>query len=401
MVGPNDSDVWPATPNARWPLRCTIEGVALHPHRPWLALACTDAATQEGAVLVFDAQTGTLRSSTAFESNVGWSDDPNLLRWHPDGDRLTTNVDTNGIALLRRADVVGFAYPDETRDHGVRHVWIDHRIFTDTGALFEIREGDRRFEFDEVTSLAFGEMQWNAAIDAVVGTTAQGIAAYDPVREKVVYQTRFEAAPWRSGADWSADGRWYARMRWGKPGTSSDEVWIYNGDDGRCESKVVPSLPQIDATYWGPGGSLLVQCHSLTSTRAVAERRLDLVRNGRIETTIDLGPRRIEASHSIPEARGIAWSPSGDGIALLLDCQEIGILDARTGRILTTFPAPAPAIPPGLPNSYSSAHRPAFGFPGDLMWLAPQRLIRMAPHFVASWSIDGQEIAEFVVPTGC
>jgi hypothetical protein len=389
-----DDDIWPLMPEASWPSGGLIEGMAVHPQRPWLAAACTNAVDEGGALLLFDAETGTLRSSTAFESYVGWADDPKLLRWHPDGERLTTNVDTNGIALLRRAAIVGFAYPDETRDHGVRHVWVDDRIFADTGVLFEIREGEAQFEFESLTSLGFGEIEWNAAISAVVGTTHQGIAAFDPIRETVVHETRFEAPPWHSGRDWSADGRWYARRRWGQPG-ASDEIMIYRGDDGGHESTFVPSLPSIKTSLWGPGGSLLVHCESLGQPRASA---LDIVRDGQIARRIDLGPRRIEASHSLPDALGLAWSPAGDGIALLLDGQEIGILDAHTGRMLISFPAPAPAIPPELPDWYRNGHRPNFGFPGDLSWVAPHRLVRIAPHFVSVWSIDGQKIAEFVVP---
>lgn len=402
-MSPSNDDLWPVIPGANWPSGCLIEGVAVHPQRPWLAAACTNSVDEGGALMVFDAETGTLRSATAFEGYVGWSDDAKLLRWHPDGERLTTNVDTNGIALLRRAEIVGFAYPDETRDHGVRHVWVDDRIFTDTGALFEIQQGEARFEFDPITSLPLGEIEWNAAIAAVVGTTDKGIAAFDPIRATVAYETRFEAPPWRSGWDWSADGRWYARRRWGQPG-GSDQIMIYRGDDGGHESTIAPTLTQIDASLWGPGGSLLVHCYSLGQPRAVA---LDVVRDGRIATRIDLGSRRIEASHGIPDATGMAWSPSGDGIALLLDGQEIGIFDAHTGRMLITFPAPAPAIPPGLPDWYGGGHRPAYGLSarvpgretssGDLLWVAPQRLVRIAKHFVGVWSIDGRKISELVV----
>src|SRR5690606_1642122 len=142
-------DAWPTTPSPSWPSNCLIENVAVHPSQPWLAVACTDAENQRGAVLVFDAQAGSLRSATVFEDYVGWSEQSGLLRWHPDGRRLATNVTTNGIALLDRARIVGYAYPDETRDSGVRYVWVDEsRMFSDTGALFEIREGEGLFEFE-------------------------------------------------------------------------------------------------------------------------------------------------------------------------------------------------------------------------------------------------------------
>jgi hypothetical protein len=131
-----------------------------------------------------------------------------------------------------------------------------------------------------------------------------------------------------------------------------------------------------------------------------ASSHLDVVRSGRIETTIDTGARAIQASHGVPEASGVAWSPAGDGIALLLDRQEIQLRDARTGATLSTFAAPAPAIPAGLPDHYRNGYRPDFGFPGDLMWTSSGRVVRLAPHFVAFWSIDGEKIAELVVPDG-
>lgn len=58
------------------------------------------------------------------------------------------------------------------------------------------------------------------------------------------------------------------------------------------------------------------------------------------------------------------------------------------------------AYPPrdGLPDYDTNGYRPDYGFPGDLMWVSPQRLVRIAPHFVSVWSIDGQRIAQFVVP---
>lgn len=161
---------WPRQPDAAWPAECLLEGVGAHPELPWLAAACTNAAEERGAVLVFDARSAAIRSTTGFESYVGWSQDSDLLRWHPDGLRLGTNTGTNGIALLDRARVVGHVFPDETRDTGVRYVWVDDRMFTDTGALFAIQPGDQRFDLARVPGAPpFEEITWNAGIGAVVG----------------------------------------------------------------------------------------------------------------------------------------------------------------------------------------------------------------------------------------
>jgi hypothetical protein len=373
-----------------------IENVAVHPNQPWLAVACTDAEKQRGAVLVFDAQAGSLRSSTEFEDYVGWSEQPGLLRWHPDGRRLATNVGTNGIALLDRARIVGTAWPDETRDSGVRYVWVDEtRMFSDTGALFEIREGDSRFDFEDIGSPSFAEIEWNAATGAVVGRVEHGIAAFDPVGRKLLYHHTLEDLPLAYRMHWSGDGRWCARVHWGRS-SASDEILIFDGDDGQRVRTLAPSLPHFDELRWGREGALLIRSHGPDQKTT----HLDIIRNGRIETTIELAPRLIQASHSVPEASGIAWSADGHGVALLLDGQEIRLLDASSGLALSTFSAPAPAIPDGLPDYYRDGYRPDYGFPGDLIWLGPQRLVRLAPHFVGFWSIDGQKIAEFVVPTG-
>jgi hypothetical protein len=391
---------WPAQPNARWPARCLIENIAVHPVEPWLAVACTDAENERGAVLVFDARAGTLLSSTSFEGYVGWSQSPGVLRWHPGGTRLATNVDTNGIAVVDRARVVGRAFPDETRDSGVRYVWVGDQIFTDTGALFEIHEGDHRLDFDSTGAPFFDDIAWNAATGAVVGRVMTGLAAFDPLRKKLLYQVSPEPEASHRTQRWSADGRWCALVSNRSP-LEPDDVQIYNADDGRHQWTVRPSSPQIDDVHWAPDGSLLVRSHRYDpKTRARTNKRLEVVRSGRVEATIALAAREIQVNGSVPEASIVASSPTGEGFALLLDRQELQIFDARSGKALSTFRAPAPPIPAGLPSYYRDGNQALAGFPGDLLWVAPQRLVRLAPHFVAFWSLDGDKVAEFVVPDG-
>ncbi len=388
---------WPTQPNAKWPARCLIENISVHPIEPWLAAACTDAENERGAVLVFDARAGTLLSSTSFQGYVGWSQSRGVLRWHPGGARLATNIDTNGIAVLDRGRVVGHASPDQSRDTGVGYVWVGDQIFTDTGALFEILEGDHRLDFDTTGAPFFDDIAWNAATGAVVGRVGTGIAAFDPLRKKLLYQVSPEpSASYRQ--HWSPDGRWCAFVSNRVP-HGPDDIQIYNADDGRQQWTVQPSSPQIDGVHWAPDGSLLVISHLYDpKMRARTQKRLDVVRRGRVEATITLAAREIQANTSVPEASGIASSPTGDGFALLLDRQELQIFDARSGKALSTFHAPAPPIPAGLPSYYRDGNQALFGFPGDLLWAAPQRLVRLAPHFVAFWSLDGNKVAEFVVP---
>jgi hypothetical protein len=385
-------DPWPEQAGAAWPRRCLIENVAVHPQEPWLTAACTHAEAEAGtgAVLLFDAQTGRVRSATHFDDYVGWKEDPDLLRWHPDGQRLTANVGTNGIALLLRGRVVGKAAPDETRDSGVRHVWVGDQIFSDTGALFEIRDGDELFPSSG--ALHFGEMQWNAAIGAVVGSVEDGIAAFDPVRKQVLY--RVPGLVKLKGNAWSADGRWYAALDRGRP-PASDRVRVYSGDDGRLRGTFSPSLPRIQELFWGRDGTLAVECDA--SARDTTAHHVDIVHDATLQSTIDLGSRRIAASHSVPEAGGLAWSPTGDRLALLLDGQEVRILDRATGKVLESFSARAPAVPSGLPAYYPGYSVDRATYPGDLLWLGSRLLVRLAPHFISFWSVEGRKTGELIV----
>lgn len=397
MTTPNDACDWPGFADPTWPRGCLIENAAVHPREPWIAVACTNSAAETGAVLVFDAQTGSLRSSTPIDGYVGWSD-RGLLRWHPDGVRLATNVSTNGIALLDRAELVGTAFPDQTRDGGVTYLWIGDELFTDTGALFQIQQDDWRFEFDELEIPELQAIAWNDAGKFVVGRVGSGVAAYDPIAERVVYHNTLESFGARGNPDWSPDGRWCVRRHF-VVHPAPDELLFVDGAAGRVHGVRTPSSPRIDQLAWSPNGSLAVSCyvHHLGGHRT--QRHVDIFREGERCTTIDLGVRAIQASHAIADASGIAWSPTSEGLALLVDGQRVQVIDAETGKLLTTFHAPAPAIPAGLPDYYVKGERPDFGVPGDLMWVHQQRVIRIAPHFVSVWSLDGSKIAQFVVPT--
>jgi WD40 repeat protein len=397
MATPSDaSHLWPQQQDPKWPRGCLIENTAIHPREPWIAVACTNSEAETGAVLVFDAQTGSLRSSTPIDGYVGWSD-PGLLRWHPDGVRLGTNVSTNGIALLDRAELVGVAFPDETRDSGVNYLWIGDEMFTDTGALFQIQQDDWRFEFEELEIPQLQAIEWNAAAKFVVGRVGTGVAAYDPIAKRVVYENTLASFGDRGNPSWSPDGRWCARRQFAVH-PASDQLLFVDGNTGRAHGVRTPSSPRIDALAWSPNGSLAVSCyvHHIGGQRT--QRHVDIFREGERRTTIDLGARTIQASHGIADASGIAWSPTGEGLALLLDGQRVQVVDAQTGKVLSLFDAPAPAIPAGLPDHYAKRNRPGLGFPGDLMWAHQQRLIRIAPHFVSIWSMDGSRVAQFVVP---
>lgn len=408
---------WPVQPNARWPRRCLIENVAIHPSRPWLAAACTSdtldarderepgpASSGEAYILVFDAELGAVRTATQVigeGDTAGWMENEDLLRWHPDGRRLAANMSLNGIGLFEDARFVGVAFPDETRDSGVGYVWVGDRIFADTGAIFELHLGDRRFDLSPMIGApSFDQIEWNAAIGAVVGSVGNGIAAFDPVRGKLVYQVPMGELPDTSWRHWSKNGRSYARRYPIAPNVH--EVVIFNGDDGRRIGSVTPSLPSITAGVWAPDGSLFVM-HTEAGDEQRAGKHLkshvDLVRGGRLVRTLDLASRFLGRSHSIPETSALAPTPAGDAVAILLEDGEVRVHDAESGALRVAFAASTPGIPAGLPDyyrGYPSVPQPVNR--GGLLWVTPDRLVQVAPHFISFFTPDGKKLAELVVP---
>lgn len=370
------NELWPEQPGAAWPAGCLIEGFAIHPQMPWLAAACTDPDEDLGAILVFDAQTGRLRAVTTYDYGLGWTGDRDLLRWHPGGQSLATNLSTNGIGLFRAGQFVGEVFPDETRDSGTSYVWVGDQLLSDTTALFRIQQGDR--EFPPWGPHTLFAPQWNATIGAAVGYlhdegVTPGLAAYDPVRQKLLYHT--PGVRRSCGCIWSADGRWFATTD-REHDSARFRVLVYGGDDGRLRATITPSASEIRNLSWSRDGVLAVE----STTASGAKSYVDIIRGFRLAQTIDLGSRRIVAAHHVTDADRVAWSPGGEHLALLLDGQEVQIRDATRGNVLATFPAPAP-----------------LEAPGELLWLSAQRLVRLSSHFVSFWSLDGRKLGELVV----
>ena len=63
-----------------------------------------------------------------------------------------------------------------------------------------------------------------------------------------------------------------------------------------------------------------------------------------------------------------------------LNGQAVQIRDATSGNVLATFPVSAP-----------------LDAPGELLWPSAQRMVRLSPHFISFWSIDGKKLGEFFV----
>jgi len=386
-----DDAPWPHDPGAVWPVGCFVEVTASHPSQPWLALACTNAEANMGAVLVVDLDSGTLRSSTLIEDYVGWPA-TDVLRWHPDGELLATNVGTNGIAVLANGEVLGMAFPDETRDHPVAFVWVGDHVFTDTGAYFRIEEGQEpRFEFDELPGPRFQTLAWSETLGAVVGRVGGGgLAAYDPRREVTLWTQDFAQHP-QGSTDCRRDGRRCVRRLFGSLG-APDALIFVDGDAGTLLERRSAAGPNIGHLRWGPDG-LLVTSHRHVVGGPSEDRSVEAFRDGVSAWSTPLGARVVRAS-GVADASGTTWSPDGTGVALLLDRQEVQLLDGRDGALGIRFLALAKPIPEGLPDWYT----PQSALPGAVMWPTADRIVRIAPHFLTIYDTGGVKVGELTMP---
>ena len=64
---------WPEDPTAAWPKGCLIEAAGVNPRWAWLAVGCTNAEAEQGAVLVFDGDRRRLRTASTRHGYVGCS----------------------------------------------------------------------------------------------------------------------------------------------------------------------------------------------------------------------------------------------------------------------------------------------------------------------------------------
>jgi hypothetical protein len=320
-------------------------------------------------------------------------------------------VSTNGIGLLELGEFVGDAYPDETRDSGVRYAWVGDYLFADTGAFFLIEEEDRKCDFEPLKVPHFMKLEWNAAIGAVVGSVVRGrgeqseasgaeirevergLYAFNPRTQQRIYYQDLSHLGNAFESHWSRDGRWCAWVR--KSAGAGDEILIFDGDNGRLLHSFRPAARRVNEVHFHREGSLLVA----SGESGRRSSHVEIVRGGRIETRIALSPRAMQPGYELPEGGGAAWSPSGDRVALLLDGQEVQIHDARSGAVLTRFRAPAPPVQAGPRGHDANPHRLAQDeSPGDLLWPTPDCLVRLAPHFVAFWGTSGARRAELIAP---
>lgn len=372
-----------------WPQGCLVENVAAHPREPWVAVACTNPEAEIGAVVVVDARSGALRSVAEHQGYVGWSG-AGLLQWHPDGERVVSNLDTNGIGLFGPSAWEASLFPDDGRDHGVRYVWVDdEHLYVDTGQLVSFVPGETRFDFPESDAPWLADMRWHAKLNAVVGIADwASFVAYDPRAGRTVLETR--VVPEGKGhLSLSSDGSLGVQRVFATP-PAPDQL-VFFRDDAEIMPAQTASSPRIDQIYWGRARNLAVTSYVHHIGGDPTDRVVDLFVDGVRTTSIALGKRRPRNSGP-EEAGAVAWSPDGTGVALLLDGVHVAVYDAKNGDELVRFDAPAPKVSEGTPDYVSREEH------GGLIWVSADRLVRVGSHFVTVWSITGEKIQEYVVP---
>ena len=399
---PPDDPTWPVQPNPRWPRNCLIEDLGVHPHQPWLTLACSDPEGKvDGALLVIDVQSGSLLSVSPADGNAGWYGDGGLVLWNAKGDRLASNVWTNSIGLFERGAAVSVNSPDETRDNPVDYAWVDHRIYTDTGHFFDPKneETGGRFGFEPVEGIVWSidTFKWVPKLGAVVGAAypdkyrdpdlqldpnAVQLVAYAPQRQKVVY--RESIAPYILELRWSANRRWAVGQRkLDYPRSAKESVLdVYDTHSGKLSRQVSVPGSQLRKIAVRDDGLLVTASYSTVDASA------------KVKTEV-FAP---DGSHSVlsesmpwPDGAALgsngALSLRGTGFAQLLRDESIALFDLTTGKHQHTFPAPVPP-PPGR------ADQPSYA---SVLWISDTRLATVGPHFVRIWSVDGTRVASFDV----
>jgi len=272
-------------------------------------------------------------------------------------------------------------------------VWVGDRLFTDTGAFFAVKPDEVRFDFDPQPVPDLQAIEWNDRIQAVVGRVPGGLAAWDPTHARMLWESPSDkkGSPW---CDLSATT--CVRKEFGTH-PAPDRIHFVDGDTGASLGSATPASPRAHRLVFGPRGRLAVTSHVHVIGGDSQQRRLEVFSKGQQVWQVGLGDRRVAASHSIAEATGIGWSRSESQLALLLNGQQVRIVDAGTGAFLADFHAPAPAMPDGLPEWYTRRRHPERGFPGDLLWVGDDHIVRIASHFVSVWTPTGDKVGELVV----
>ncbi|MEM6789237.1 MAG: hypothetical protein AAF715_17070 [Myxococcota bacterium] len=388
---------WPRQPQARWVRHCRINDVGVHPSHPWLTVACADPEDiHEGAVMVVDVDTGTLRSVSVVDNGAGW-DGEGLLQWDATGRRLASNVMTNAIGVFEGGALVGVNGPDDGRDHPVVYAWVDHRVYTDTGHFFDPKQGrpPGRFDFAPVAGIRWrlGPFRWVPSVGAVVGaarpdrrrTAAREpveLVAYAPQRETVVY--RKPMAEFVGVLTWSPDGRWAVAARRLPPLRARQErvLDIYDTHIGeRARAASLPGRGRARVLVRNDG-ALIVSTHS--DIDAGVATRLEVAEPRREEA------RLLSRRAPWPDSYGpsLALAPDGQRLAQLLADGTVDLFDLDTGARVGSFSV---TVAPDVDD----AQVPARVW---LRWVGSERIVIVSEHAIGVWSTEGDAIAQLVMP---
>jgi len=174
-----------------------------------------------------------------------------------------------------------------------------------------------------------------------------------------------------------------------------DALVFVDGDTGRTAGRSVPHRPQLRDLRWGPGGGLLTTSYRHVIGGPPAENTLELFRDGQSAWVHPLGAQQVRGSPDVVDATGLAWSPDGQGVLVLLDTQEVQLFDARDGTPGVRFHAPAKPPPDGVPSWY----RRDRVLPGGVLWPTSDRIVRLSQHDLTVHDVSGAVIGRLTMPT--
>lgn len=373
---------------------------AVHPSEPLLATgSMTPSGEGEGQVVVWDVASGRPISAYFDEHGFGFEPDVDMLAWAPVGHRIAVSASTNAITVVEDGVLVSTELPDETRDHPVSFCWLGDdsalyvAAFSDTGdaalgagALMTLgQSGGLKWLPSGAAPRVLVRMRYNASLRAVVGDDWEHVFGIDVARGKTKYQVPLASAlpkPRRRPFVWSRDGR-RAAVAAPVTGATYDRgsgrdvggtclVSVLDGDSGRTLAQV-SIAGEVDALRWSEDGRRL----AIAAGPAFNDQRQVHVLDGQsVTTTVQATLAR--QSYHLPDARSVEWSPNADRLALLLRDGSVRVVDASSGRTLSTFPA-AP------PNTETIEH--------GLLWAHGDRIVVLAQKSVSFWSPDGRNVA--------
>lgn len=388
-------EAWPVQPNAQWPRGCLIKWASAHATQPWVALACATAEDDydevTGALIVVDAGTGTLRSVTAFDEGV--SDFEDRLRWHPDGTRIAVNIGTNGLAIVDRGTAGKIGNPDDGRDHGYDFVFVGARLFLDMGGYF-VPGAIAEHEVVEPET-AFYRVEYNEAAKVVVGFDRDVLLGLSPTERRRVFSVKTDGIYPRCAHDGLRCSVVVDADNLPKQdGVRPQRLRLFDGANGRQVADITPSGPLIDHITWSHRGRVAFTSHRYLRRGGRAAEHIDIVRDDRLITSIDVGRERVRGGYGVDEGGDLSWSSDGRRLWALLDAKHVVAYDAETGHEVSRMEAIAPPLPSWMKTTTRfQGLRQDDHAAGVILAAGEERVLRIGEHFVSVWTLNGERLA--------